>query len=173
MLSLITDVQKLILEFLNPNELRCLYELSKNAKQMMNEIIQNTNFVVRCTYILSDKEILWLETKGFQLQLLETYENNDEMELWFKNGLNHRDYDLPASISNGDYIWFQYGKIHRDNDMPAVIWDNGTQVWYQNGRIHRDRDLPALITKNGNQVWFQNGQRIKTFKNGTMVYELI
>jgi len=54
---------------------------------------------------------------------------------WIKNGLKHRDFDLPAVIyTDGEKQWFKNGKLHRDNG-PAVIWANGTKRWYKNGKF--------------------------------------
>jgi len=78
---------------------------------------------------------------------------------WYKNGLRHRDNDLPALIyHNGKQEWFKNGSRHRDNDLPAAIYPDGTQIWYEDGRYHRDNDLPALIHASGTQEWYQNGE---------------
>jgi len=81
-------------------------------------------------------------------------------EEWYKDGLRHRDNDLPAEINNeGSQSWYKDGIRHRDNDLPAIIYHNGKKEWYQNGKLHRDNDLPAVIKSNGSQEWYKDGLR--------------
>ena len=136
MFTLATDVQKIILEFLEPKELKELYETCKDSKIMFKELTKHTNFIVDCKEIIANKEIKWFELKNIKLKLLETYVN-----------------------INGTQHWLQNGKRHRDHDLPAIIYANGTQYWYQNGLRHRDNDLPAIIYANGTQEWYKNGKR--------------
>ena len=134
MFTLATDVQKLIMEFLKPQEIKMLYETCKETKVMFDELTKHTNFIVSCNRIIINKELKWFELKNIKLKLLETYENINKNQYWFKNG-----------------------KRHRDNDLPAVIYPSGTQYWYQNGLKHRDNDLPAIIFANGTKEWYKNG----------------
>ena len=134
MFTLATDVQKIIMEFLEPEEIKDLYETCKDAKIMFEELTKHTNFKIDCKRIMPDKEIKWFELKNIKLKLLETYKNN-----------------------NGTHFWNTNGRSHRDNDLPAIICPNGTQFWYQNGKCHRDNDLPAIILINGKNRWFKNG----------------
>ena len=160
MFTLATDVQKIIMEFLEPQEIKELYETCKETKVMFNELTNHTNFIVSCNRIILNNEIKWFKLKNIKLKLLETYENKYGNQYWYKNGLRHRDNDLPAVITvNGYRSWYKNGRQHRDNDLPAIIFPNGHQYWYKNGLLHRDNDLPAFITANGNQCWFKNGER--------------
>ena len=159
MFTLATDVQKIIMEFLEPQEIKNLYETCKDAKIMFEELTKHTNFIVDCKRILSDKEIQWFKLKNIRLKLLETYKNINGYQVWLKNGLSHRDNDLPAMIyPDGTQYWYKNGIKHRDNDLPASIYSNGHQFWYKNGNLHRDNDLPAVIYGNGDQYWWVNGQ---------------
>ena len=158
MFTLATDVQKIIMEFLEPQEINALYEICKETKVMFEELTNYTNFIIDCKTILLEKEIKWFELKNIKLKLLETYENIDGDQIWYKNNKYHRDNDLPAIIElSGDQFWYQNGKYHRDNDLPAVITIDGHQCWYQNGIRHRDNDLPAVIWSDGDQYWYKNG----------------
>jgi hypothetical protein len=158
MFTLATDVQKIILEFLEPQEIKELYETCKDAKIMFEELTKHTNFIVDCKRIISDEELKWYKAKNIKLKLLETYKKIYGDHYWHKNGLLHRDNDLPAAIlANGTKQWYQNGLLHRDNDLPAMIYSNGSKCWYQNDLRHRDNDLPAVIYFNGNQYWYQNG----------------
>jgi len=44
--------------------------------------------------------------------------------------------DEPASIWNDDDVktWYKDGLRHRDNNLPAVIWSNGNYAFYKNGK---------------------------------------
>ena len=158
MLTLATDVQKIIIEYLNPKEIKKLYETCKVSKIMFEELTKHTNFIIDCKEIITNEEFKWFELKNIKIKLLETYiisKGGDQH--WYKNGKYHRDNDLPAAIySNGVQHWYQNGRRHRDNDLPAVIRSNG-QEWYKNGSHHRDNDLPAVINLNGSQYWYKNG----------------
>lgn len=69
----------------------------------------------------------------------------DGEEHWHKNGMCHRDEDLPAIIySDGRRDWYQFGLLHRDIG-PAIIYSDGRHVWYQFGLQHREDGLPASI----------------------------
>ena len=158
MLTLATDVQKIIMEFLKPKEIKKLYETCKVSKIMFEELTKHTNFILDCKEFISKKELKWFELKNIKLKLLETYIiSKDGDQYWYKNEKKHRDNDLPAVItSDGDQFWMKNGLCHRDNDLPAIIFTDGEQYWYQNGERHRDNDLPAIIYPNGYQEWYKN-----------------
>jgi hypothetical protein len=61
------------------------------------------------------------------------------------------------TLKNYCVIFKRNGLRHRDNDLPAIIYASGTKKWYKNGELHRDNDLPALITYDGAKHWYQNG----------------
>jgi len=76
---------------------------------------------------------------------------------WYKNGVLHRDADLPAVILlDGTRKWYVRGKISRLNALPAVLKSNGKQTWYHDNVKHRDGDLPAVISAE-KEVWYQHG----------------
>lgn len=95
-------------------------------------------------------------------------------KVWKKNGLMHRDGDLPAymgyilldrdiahkfkqdkimenpnggkSVLYASYLsWYKNGELHRDNDKWAVCKNNIQFEWYQNGLLHRENDKGAVI----------------------------
>ena len=80
---------------------------------------------------------------------------------WYKNGLRHRDGDLPAVAAASNQEWWVNGKRHRDVDLPAVIIIDDTQQWYVNNQRHRMGDLPAIIYADGRQGWYINDIFIK------------
>jgi antitoxin component YwqK of YwqJK toxin-antitoxin module len=101
---------------------------------MFEELTKHTRFIVVCNIVVSDYIIKWFELKNIKLKLFEEYKNICGNQYWYKNGLKHRENDLPAIIYNdGTQIWYQNGKLHRENNMPAVIWPDGTQFYYKNG----------------------------------------
>jgi len=158
MFTIATDVQKIIMEFLEPQEIKKLYETCKNAKVMFDELTKHTNFIISCKRIMLDEELKWFELKNIKLKLFESYEKIYGDQIWSQNGQYHRDNDLPAIIGgNGDLFWYKNGKAHRDNDLPARIYINRTRIWCKNGKYHRDNDLPAVIWWDGDQFWYKNG----------------
>ncbi len=85
---------------------------------------------------------------------------NDKKQEWFKDGVLHRDDDLPAVIhSDGTQEWRQHGKLHRDGDKPAYVRADGTREWWQHGKFHREADSPAVIYSNGTREWYKNGNK--------------
>jgi len=160
MFALATDVLKIIMEFLDPEEIKELYVTCKDAKIMFDELTKHTNLIITCNTIILDREVKWFELRNIKLKLLETHRINIYGDHnWYKNGLRHRDNDLPATItSEGDLHWYRNGLCHRDNDLPAEIYESGSQYWFRNGLCHRDNDLPAVIRFDGTQFWYKNGK---------------
>ena len=77
-----------------------------------------------------------------------------KLEMWYRNGVMHRDGDLPAKICYREHgtasseTRLRDDNVHRE-DGPARKWyyENGTLVyeaWYRNGELHRDGDLRAV-----------------------------
>ena len=158
--TLMTDVQKLIIMNLDPQEIKTLYETYEETNFMLYELTKHTNFIVDCKRIMTNEELIWFETHNIKLKLLETYEIKNGDQYWYLNGVLHRDHDLPAVIyANGDQFWYKYGKLHRDFDLPAAIYSNGDQFWFKNNLQHRDNDLHAVILSNGLKFWYINGRR--------------
>ena len=84
---------------------------------------------------------------------------------WYKDGMVHRDNDLPACIyNNGELRWVQNDLIHRDNDLPAIIYKGGAKEWYQRGNLHRLIG-PAYEDPGGHQEWWVNGEQIECSSN--------
>lgn len=109
---------------------------------------------------------------------------NSHKIVWFKNGVKHRDNDLPSVVwTSGEKEWFVYGLCHRDpeKDLPAVEYPDGSRTWFVNGllhregdlpaiewrikkvwcilgKLHRDNDLPAIERADGTKEWYQNGE---------------
>jgi len=95
----------------------------------------------------------------------------DGSEFWYRNGLRHRDGDLPAiTKANGDQHWYRNGLEHRDGDKPAVVNADGIQVWYQNGVVHRRGDKPAFTRPDGYQAWWFYGKRHRGGGQPAVVY---
>jgi hypothetical protein len=135
MFTLATDVQKIIMEFLDPKEIKAFYETCQETKVMFKELTNHTNFIVDCKEIVTDNIIKWFELKNIKLKLKETYRiDNYGTQYWYKNGERHRDNDLPAIIdTDGNQYWYNNGNLHRDNDLPALLFVNGFKQWYLNG----------------------------------------
>lgn len=97
-------------------------------------------------------------------------------KLWMRNGVRHRDDDLPAEVwADGSSYWFQNGVLHRTEKLgssftlPAVIMADGSYFWYQNGKLHRaDVDplgdaRPAVMHITGAQEWFYEGEKYERY----------
>jgi hypothetical protein len=107
---------------------------------------------------LKERELWWPVSP----ELLAGYKDGSHVKdingslVWYKNGLLHRDGDLPAFISSGGTLgWYKNGKYHRDGDKPAWIWPNGTLVWLKNGDWHRTTG-PAIIYPNNKKEYWVN-----------------
>ena len=57
--------------------------------------------------------------------------------------------------------YYKNGVLHRDGDLPAVISARGDLEYWKNGRRHRDNG-PAVIRKNGVCSWYKNGVHLET-----------
>ena len=53
------------------------------------------------------------------------------------------------------------GVLHRDGDLPAIITVRGHMEYWKNGKRHRDHG-PAIIRQNGVCSWYKNGVHIET-----------
>ncbi len=76
-----------------------------------------------------------------------------DTKAWYKNGLLHREKDLPAIISKvKDSIftkhWYKDGFKHRDKG-PATIWDSGHEEFFLFGEKISKKDFLALPRKKG------------------------
>ena len=159
MQNLIEDVQIQLLSYLFPQEIIYLHISCLPFQQMLDELSTHKGFAVHCTTYVNKNVIIWFQEHQIRLHLLQEYRYKNFKQMWYKNGLLHRDNDLPAIIyDSGTQIWCQNGKKHRFNDLPTEIWLDCTEIWYQKGKLHRENDLPALIKPNGVQAWYQNGQ---------------
>lgn len=91
-------------------------------------------------------------------------------EWWYnKDGQLHREDDKPAVICSrdGTEIWYKNGLRHRDNG-PAFVRRNETQEWIKNGKLHRE-DGPAVIRREKHYYYFEgkefaNMNDLKEFK---------
>lgn len=178
------DVLLEIISYLTPQDVISFYNSCCQFQTLLHLLSHHIGFVVECKEIVDNEIIKWFKQKNIKLQLLvlcdffsfiseeKWYRNgvlhrDDDLpaivtkyyQAWYCNGVLHRDGDLPAYIHvNGVLLkWYEHGKLHRDGDLPAYIHIDGEQMWYQHGKLHRDDDLPAHIDTNGYQSWYQNG----------------
>ena len=160
--QLIEDVQIEIFSYLYPEEIISFHQSCDNFKQIIKSLSHHKGFVVKCTKIIQDETVSWFQQNQIQLKLLEELKCKEFYCLWYLNGKQHRDNDLPANVfHNRSKCWYQNGLLHRDNDLPAIVrCDDGCHVWYKNGLIHRDNDLPAIIfadDEKQEKQWYRNG----------------
>jgi hypothetical protein len=105
----------------------------------------NTNEHVLDAFSLQGKELervlnYWKRHSHY------TVEENKDCKVWYRNGILHRDGDLPAIIwEDRGNEWWKNGKRHREGDLPAIEWASGTKEWWKNGKLHREGDLPVFV----------------------------
>jgi hypothetical protein len=90
--------------------------------------------------------------------VVDDLDSKNKNNVWYKNGVIHRDNEPAIEYENGTKIWFSNGKISRDNG-PAIEYQDGTKVWFSNGKEHRE-DGPAVeYSKDSKRLarWFING----------------
>jgi hypothetical protein len=100
-------------------------------------------------------------------ELMASYKDGSHTEkysdgslIWEKNGVWHRDGDMPARIhKDGSLEWYKNNDLHRDGDKPARIWSEETLEFFKNGQKHRDLDKPAVIRTDGRLEWWRNYQQ--------------
>jgi hypothetical protein len=74
-----------------------------------------------------------------------------------KFGLLNSYNDQPSLIENGNLYWHKDGLLHRDNDLPSMIMNNGDKYWYTNGNIGRLNEcLPYIEKTNGDKYYLTN-----------------
>ena len=141
----------------------------------------NDNTLVRVEHLNSEKQLHSpYDPDGteeeYKPAVIEYDYGKITYKIWYQNGKNHRDGDLPAKIGyyeNGNISfekWYKDDKLHRisdGEDKPAYVsyYENGniqSKSWYQNGKIHRE-NAPAFIIYNDKNLiieekWYQNGK---------------
>ena len=96
----------------------------------------------------------------YRQETLYTLSGYVEGTRWLKNGLPHRDNDLPAvEYVNGTNEWWYNGQRHRENNLPAIENVNGTKEWFYHDERHREGGEPAIENVNGTKEWWYHGQR--------------
>jgi hypothetical protein len=60
-------------------------------------------------------------------------------------------------MNNGDLYWYKDGLLHRDNDLPSIIIKSGAKYWHINGVPSRlDISLPYIEMSNGDKYYKLN-----------------
>ena len=73
--------------------------------------------------------------------------------------------NIHVEFCNSARCWYKNGVFHRDNDMPAIIYASGAKIWYKNGEMHRDNDMPAATYADGSKYWYKNGEQYDSSKD--------
>lgn len=87
------------------------------------------------------------------------YDNGREE--YYKNGILHRDEDLPAIIEKREN-YKVYLSDHKRYKYFLRFGTNIECIWFKNGLMHRENDRPAMITFTGNCMWKYEGKLYKT-----------
>jgi hypothetical protein len=54
-------------------------------------------------------------------------------------------------------VYVKDGVIHRDNDLPAIIFADGIKVWMQNGEITQKTVRPSVMYPDGYEEYHISG----------------
>lgn len=143
------------------------YQLSIN-KPTLPQIVSIGNVEtpeVKSIGIIPSNEVQEWKQNGLSVRICP----NGRQE-WYKDGLLHRENDLPAVIhADGTREWYKDGQRHRDHDLPAIIHSNGKQMWYLNGLKHRDNDGPSVVYPNGTQKWYYKGLKHRPYNRPAII----
>ncbi len=165
----LTDEQKLTL-------INVIISPKKKEEAKSDEIVEKSYDYTKFYKMIDGKKVLHRENGPAIVSIF----GDDE---YYRNGLLHRDGDLPAFIDYRGKIqrYFKHGVMTREGDKPseynygdikytnekgethrengpAVITADGTEKWYFNGKLHRDGVKPAIYNKNMTLVkFYKNG----------------
>ena len=82
------------------------------------------------------------------------YETNLERQVWYKDGIIHREHEPAIVYDDGTKMWVKNALIHREGG-PAVIYHFGRKEWFLKGTRHRE-DGPA-IESGEKKVYYLHG----------------
>lgn len=63
---------------------------------------------------------------------------------------------------DGTILYLKNGLPHRDGDLPAEIRPDGYQAWYKNGESFREGNKPDIINNNSLDNSYEKG-RVRTY----------
>jgi hypothetical protein len=63
---------------------------------------------------------------------------------------------------DGTQVWRKNGMLHRDNDLPAIIHPDGSMEWWYEDELHRV-GKPAYIDADGTMMWYEKDELIATY----------
>ena len=137
--------RKLILDYVS------IY-LKKKVEMRFPDL--NTSNLIYLLYLNLEymtKEKPWSVIISNPTEVLE-----DGTLVWKKNGLIHRDDNLPAIVHpNHDIEYRSMGVLH-NTYLPSLVLGDGTIEWYENDENHR-LNGPAVIDDSG-VMWFNHGK---------------
>lgn len=68
---------------------------------------------------------------------------------------------------DGSVEYYRNGLLHRDNDLPAIVSVNGHKEWYIDGvNVRKNKSLPVVIYSDGMYEYTKNNvsrKRIMSF----------
>lgn len=105
---------------------------------------------------------IYLMGSEFSLKFLESgftgKKNVRGGVFYFKDGLLHRDGNMPAiEYNDGTLMYMQFGLLH-NYKYPAIITNDGSKLYYYAGTLHNSFG-PAVILANGGREWWKGGAR--------------
>lgn len=122
--------------YLTATEFKTLYLSVDHCTQ--NELKKCT---IKCKIIISDDLVKWFEDQNIKFELKKTILTDSLYSVkTLLNGKIHSFEDKPAYIKKYDSLeckmWYKNGLLHRDNNLPAVVDFFGENRWYINGKLN-------------------------------------
>jgi hypothetical protein len=171
-----------------------------NAYTNKFKVIQTTtkqeilDSLVDGMYTIDNGDIFYIKDKNFHRTdgpaIIKNKSESIGTQMWFVNGLLHRDDDLPAiQYTSDSYVWknnkennisgqwWTNGKRHRLNDLPAIVFGDEHQEWWIDGQRHRADNKPAIIKNRTNssvlhptqQEWWYEGKQHRDFDEPAII----
>lgn len=131
----------------------CYLSTDLNREEVRKKITISKNIIfVRPCENESYCGIIYLEKPKdgthifFLMSCLDEQGIENEFDVYL---LLHHDDDIPAMDAYGFKQFFKNGITHRDGDLPAIIRQDGSADYYKNGLLYRHGDMPSIIRWDG------------------------
>lgn len=161
------DLVPIVLQYVDPNDRWHL--VSKSIQLQWEKIYRRDtgkkSYLYRRLHSFDDQPIvknnvsMWHKNGVYHRDndLPAMIDHSKQKSFWYINGQLHRENDLPAIESPYLRKWYHRGNLHRNGDLPAVIINKNKTEYWKNGRLHRDGNLPAVIFNTGKTIYYVNG----------------
>jgi len=96
-------------------------------------------------------------------------------DVWYDNGLVHRDNGPAVVRFDGMKRYYKHGKPHRELGQPVIEFPDGSEVYMTDEKIHRDGDKPAIILNANNGLFVDDKKKIEyaIFSKHEELYDIL